>query len=235
VLRPEARGGVAVGRRRTGRRFHLYGLGWDDHPRFAEFARGVAQNGHELRCIYQATAINLQLMPSGFIHQRAMDGLAAGGFFLARATSADYCTIPIRRVLDRLKAVGAAGLDDPRAAADTELQSALQEYERQTGNRWDPADEHYVTKLRITTEQATAGEVFPEFCTVLFNSGDEFADRAEHFLSRADLRRSVADRMRRIVLERFTYERTMERFLQFTRDRFVQMASEQDVSDGDTP
>lgn len=235
MYRHQALEWVAEWAQRTGRRFNLYGLGWDTHPRFAAWARGVAQNGPELRCIYQATAINLQIMPSGFIHQRALDGLAAGGFFLARSTPGDYDTVPIRRVLSRLEAVGAAGLDDPRAAADTELQSALREYERQTGNTWDPSDEHYLTTLRIAAEQPAAGEVFPEFCTVLFNSADEFADRAEHFLTHASLRRSVADRMRRIVLERFTYERTMERFLHFMRDYLAQLASQPDVAGGDAP
>ncbi|MCH7702193.1 MAG: glycosyltransferase family 1 protein [Planctomycetes bacterium] len=235
IYRHQALEWVADWVQRTGRRFHLYGRGWDTHPRFAAYARGVAQNGRELRCVYQATAINLQIMPSGFIHQRSMDGLAAGGFFLTRSTPADHNTVPIRRVLGRLEAVGAAGLDDPRAAADTELQLALREYERQTGHKWDPADEHYLTTLRIAAEQPAAGEVFPEFGTVLFNNGDEFADRAEHFLSQPSLRRSVADRMRRIVLERFTYQRTMERFLHFMRDYLARMASRPDVAGGDAP
>ena len=126
-------------------------------------------------------------------------------------------------------------MEDPRAAADAELQSALREYERQTGHTWDPADEQYLTTLRITAEQPVAGEVFSEFGTILFDDGDTFADRAEHFLSQPSLRRSVADRMRRIVLERFTYQRTMERFLHFTRDYLVQMASQSDDAYGGAP
>ena len=60
----------------------LYGRGWENNPTFAKFARGVADHRGELPLIYQASRINLQVSPLGSLHQRVMEGLASGGFFL---------------------------------------------------------------------------------------------------------------------------------------------------------
>ncbi|MFQ5415057.1 MAG: hypothetical protein ACE5E6_11425, partial [Phycisphaerae bacterium] len=76
MFRHEALEWVGAWARKTGRRFRIYGHGWHDHPTLAPFAAGPADNGRELLCIYRASRINLQLMPAGFIHQRALDGLA---------------------------------------------------------------------------------------------------------------------------------------------------------------
>jgi hypothetical protein len=62
----------------------LYGKGWESNPRFAEYAQGFLPPGEEVRAVYQASDINLQIIETGFLHSRALDGLAAGGFFLYR-------------------------------------------------------------------------------------------------------------------------------------------------------
>ncbi|MCH9023160.1 MAG: hypothetical protein IID32_10415 [Planctomycetes bacterium] len=89
IFRHEALEWVAAWARRSGRRLRIYGNGWDKHPTLSEFAAGPAANGRELLCVYRASKINLQLMPAGFAHQRALDGLASGGFFLSRQTPSD--------------------------------------------------------------------------------------------------------------------------------------------------
>ena len=57
---------------------------WENNPRFAKFAAGFLAPGEELRTVYRASEINLQIIETGFLHSRALDGLAAGGFFLYR-------------------------------------------------------------------------------------------------------------------------------------------------------
>ncbi|MGH7176590.1 MAG: hypothetical protein ACREJC_04350, partial [Tepidisphaeraceae bacterium] len=48
---------------------HLYGRGWERHPRFSHLARGVADNERQLCAIYQGSTINLQVTPFGAAHQ----------------------------------------------------------------------------------------------------------------------------------------------------------------------
>ena len=70
---------------RHGLSFGLYGAGWEKHPELGPHARGTIDYGRDLEALTQQTRINLQLEP--FIptqHQRLLDGLAAGGFFLSR-------------------------------------------------------------------------------------------------------------------------------------------------------
>jgi len=63
----------------------IYGAGWDKHPDFAEFARGSITYGPDLEALTRRSRINLCLEP--FFcksHQRLLDGLVAGGFYLVR-------------------------------------------------------------------------------------------------------------------------------------------------------
>ena len=63
----------------------LYGRGWETHPDFAKYARGVIENGEPLAALTRSAKINLNLEPYAcFTHQRLLDGLVAGGFFLIR-------------------------------------------------------------------------------------------------------------------------------------------------------
>jgi hypothetical protein len=81
---------VAAWARQTGRVFKIYGRGWDEHPALREFAAGVIAHGEPLRQAYRAAKLSLQLMPSGYLHQRAFEALASGCLPLTRYTPADF-------------------------------------------------------------------------------------------------------------------------------------------------
>lgn len=66
----------------SGRDLALYGNGWERHPSLGKHARGAVANGAALRDLYTQARIHLQLMITGNFHQRLIDGLLAGGFFL---------------------------------------------------------------------------------------------------------------------------------------------------------
>ena len=164
-------------------------------------------------------------MPAGFLHQRSLDGLAAGGFFLARRGGSDYESIAIGRILDRLETLGISLLSDRRAADDRELQGAIAEYERQTGRRCDPADPTYLVSLRITAEHPSAGALFPRFEELLFDDAVSFRRAADRFVADASSRAQIVGQIREVVLDRFTCVKTMQRFLGFMRDYLVRTAA----------
>ena len=115
---------------RTGVRSGSTANGWENHPTLSEFAAGPADNGRELLCIYRASKINLQLMPAGFIHQRALDGLASGGFFLTRFIPQDVRGRVLRRLQARMSELN---IDDPHALAcceDEHIRSLRHEFLR---------------------------------------------------------------------------------------------------------
>lgn len=62
-----------------GLRFHLYGRGWETHPRLASFARGPLDHGEALRASYQAAAVHLHVSLNSLVHQRVLECSLSGG------------------------------------------------------------------------------------------------------------------------------------------------------------
>ncbi len=64
-----------------GFKIHLYGRGWERHPRFKKYAKGPIEHGAELNRVYQAAKLNLHLNITEGMHQRlweiAMSGTKA--------------------------------------------------------------------------------------------------------------------------------------------------------------
>ncbi len=73
----------------SGADLRLYGRGWENHPTLARYARGVADNNSQLSAIYRASLVSLHASPHGAVHQRLMEGLACGGFFMIRRCPGD--------------------------------------------------------------------------------------------------------------------------------------------------
>jgi len=224
LFRHEALEWVARWARRTGRSFRIYGRGWKDHPTLREFAVGPAENGRELLCIYRASRINLQLMPAGFIHQRALDGLAAGGFFLSRLVPHDLQGRLLRTLLARMsstpevdgwqgQAQPGRGSDEVLNAADAELPALLNRYFGDFVDRAASAPPGLVNSLRLSGELLYPDEVFPSFGQIVFDSAEEFETKAERFLNFEADRERIAAEMRQAVLERFSYRAAMNQFL----------------------
>jgi hypothetical protein len=213
IFRHEALNWVADWARKNGRSFRIYGNGWESHPALAPFAAGPAENGRELACIYRASDINLQLMPAGFIHQRSLDGLAAGGFFLSRATPYDVGGMVLRRLDNRIDELGIKSTDALFDCRDASLLSLMREYFGEWYDQVGRKEHDTFNELRIAAELPHPEEVFSGFPRILFDSASQFARKADDFLSNGAARRAIADEMREVVVERFSYRAAMDRFL----------------------
>ncbi len=95
--------------RRTGRTFRIYGRGWENHPTLSQFAMGVIEHGEPLRRACLASRICLQLIPSGFRHQRSYEILASGSLPLTRYCNNDYGALPMEEFVEKRD----AGLNPP--------------------------------------------------------------------------------------------------------------------------
>ncbi len=89
LYRQQALGWVADACQKRGMRLGIYGNGWDKHPTLGRFARGPVEYGGGLEELTRKTVFNLQIVPYFCLHQRLLDGIVAGGFFLVRRHEAD--------------------------------------------------------------------------------------------------------------------------------------------------
>ncbi len=218
MFRHEALEWAANWVRATGRSLRIYGNGWKRHSTLSAFAAGPANNGRELLCIHRASKINLQLMPAGLLHQRSLDGLAGGGFFLTRATPGDTAGAAIRRAHARIEELGLRTTKELVETTDATLRSLLTD---QFGEWYLRADEHEADILghvRTCAEQLCADDAFPRLSSVRFASELEFTRKAEHFLANEAVRHELTEEMRQIVVEHFSYVSVMKRALHSMAD-----------------
>lgn len=197
---------------------HLYGHGWEKHPRFAKYARGPADNTTDLVKIYRAATINLQVTPHGAVHQRLLEGLASGGFFLIRYVPGDVIERMYSPLWDWCCREGIQTDEQLMQRATPEVFKLLGQLQRTLGI--DPFKLHISLMDDLRTGADTrfvrsAGMLFADYESVAFDSASMFQQKIRHFLSHPDQRAQITQSMRKTVLERMTYRAVNERLLNF--------------------
>jgi hypothetical protein len=204
----------------TGRRFHLYGNGWETHPKYRKHSRGFVKHGPDLGRAFRAAKINLHSGCNNALHQRILDGLSAGGFFLIRR-HADDIAYPLWEAIYQvvrerhLKPGVELCWKDMPPPWDRRLAAILQM------RGLDPHAPAPITqafldrfeKVRDAAVPPSAGRVWPDLDEVTFESRDEFVGRLEHFMSNDEQRLDLAALMRRRVSDVFGYEALVKRLL----------------------
>lgn len=206
---------------------HLYGRGWETHPTLARFARGVAANGDELRAIFQASRVNLQLYPLAGIHQRLLEGLCSGGFFLIRGTPADdvaddYVRLARLAVERDLRTEAAlAACDDPEVRA---LTSRIAEFCTHPRPLYDGFAEqlHDFVSWAWKLDMSSA---LPRYRDVRFATQNEFRELVSRFLSADSAAKAIASEQRAFVLEHMTYRAAVSQLLDFAAERAEKLAA----------
>jgi hypothetical protein len=199
---------------RSGKSLQLYGNGWESHPRFARYAKGAIQNGPALRALYQASEISLQIIGSGAIHQRLLDGLAAGGFFLIRRTPIDSIHQPCRQLVQLVEQSGSPIGKPISTTSNPELCAAIENLRPLLGARdsrsplvLSSEELDMVQSALASSARRFASAVFPaDYPRIVFGSREEFETSADRYLSDAALRRNIATTMRTVVENSFTYD-----------------------------
>jgi len=69
---------------RHGWRLAIYGRGWEDHPRLAQFHRGQVQHDEDLRACYQSAGVHLHASTGTLVHQRVLECALSGGLPICR-------------------------------------------------------------------------------------------------------------------------------------------------------
>jgi hypothetical protein len=189
--------------------FAIYGAGWSEHPDFAEHARGSIQYGPALETLTRSSRFNLQIVPYHCLHQRLLDGLVAGGFYLVRQHRADTAA---RELIDFLLAHAphAHNLEAARRSlsaplrAQLDVLAALLKPAIATSEQDDPVE---AARAWHEMRLAEAGqEVLPHFGLTSFDDAQTLRTAIARFAADPELRESVQQEQRQSVIDRFTYE-----------------------------
>jgi hypothetical protein len=214
----------------------LYGRGWESHPTFKRFARGVADHESELSLIYQASRINLHVSPLGSLHQRVMEGLASGGFFLLRRGDGDIIGRHYAWLWDFCQRTGISSDEQLKESTDPQLQGMLQQ--AVDIHQCDPFAEKYTFMQLLQTMHdcdyiCSAGCVWGnDYDETSFGSKTELEEKVGYFLKNSMERDRLTKSMLQPVLERFTYEKTTQRLLKMIASDQARVATTSQISDG---
>jgi len=205
----------------SGRSFKLYGAGWEHHPILSRFAAGGAAPGDEIQAITLASRINLQIIGTGVLHARLLDGLAGGGFFMFRRTENDHADathldnldIVSRYVfendIDSFAALDAVSVPEIRRAWE-----ALAPAYRLQATRVALSEKVILRGLSTAHALGHALRLLPQLSEVGFDTRGEFAQKAKLFLDDDARRRSIAEALRRQVLDHFSYDARWRTFIE---------------------
>jgi len=197
----------------------LYGRGWEKHPTLSRFARGNADNKTQLSLIYQASRISLHVSPHGAVHQRLMEGLSCGGFFLLRHCPGD--------LLERSYQAIWNWCVSRRITSDSQLKSCSEPLVKRAIAhsaqvlQFDPfsMNHPFIDELRSSAQGGyirSAGTVFGEdYDAVAYDSALELREKVTRFLTDENERNRIARSMRAVAVARFSYTATTRRLLSF--------------------
>jgi hypothetical protein len=218
LYRQQVLGWVVELAERAGLSFELYGNGWDKHPRLAPYARGYIGYGAELEDLTRRARINLQIIPSFCLHQRLLDGLVAGGFFLVRSHPSDTLMPQLAAFLTEHAPDDAETVARVRAALDTGRLAdfdALMQRARCLSDLGVPIN--LVTWVRSAIRSGVLvppAPALPDLDAVSFEDAAGLRRLVERFHGDDSVRADIAARQRAWVEQRLTYAQGMRRVVE---------------------
>jgi hypothetical protein len=207
----------------------LYGKGWEKHPRFAAHARGPVAYGDDLQRLTRRGKINLQIVPYLCLHQRLLDGLAAGGFFLVREHPADVAIAALFDFVCRHAGPAVRKLSVARAAVSPHRRSELDRLVQSaypaiaTSAADDPVE---IAAQWAESQLICRGEgILPAFDQISFNDTAGLRRGIERFIADPAARDRVGQVQRTSIIERFSYVAGIERVMNQVRGLLAQDAA----------
>ncbi len=212
----------------------IYGHGWDNHPRFAPYARGYAAYGPDLEDLTRRSKINLLLEPYfPTAHQRLLDSLVAGGFMLIRER-------PIDRVVDAWQHFLECELDPhvdslatARAVLTAEKRCLLNEMHADllADQSWTQADLVATYRRKEAEGLGFLTRLPPAYDVVAFADPATLRQKIEQFVAEPDARGRAAEVQRRFVEQHFSYREIMRRVVALMRERIAEEQLPRGVTD----
>jgi hypothetical protein len=218
----------------------IFGGGWSNHPTLGRYACGVIETGYPLRCLAQASSINLQINGYASLHQRLLDALASGGFVLSRYNPADFIRQPFLTIQAAIRSHHVTTLQCliELGERDASVAEAMRDIWRLAGLPLAPLTDvrrqrhaaiveatnglreltndaglmSALADLRLAPHRA-AGDI-PHFARTTFDSEESLHELLDHYVDNTQARREIACGMRDDVIRFDTYDSLVARILQ---------------------
>jgi hypothetical protein len=196
----------------------LYGNNWEKHPTLGRFACGPADTLRDVPKICAASKVNLQIIPHGTVHQRLLEGLVAGGFYLLRWVPGDELGIAVRNLRDWCLQHGIASESALRSIENAQVRSWISECDQLRVDS-DGKDFRLYNRLMEGGDAeltGRAGAVWPnQYSQIAFRSAAELQMRLTRYLGNQHEREQITAAMRTEIVENFTYLKISQRLLEF--------------------
>lgn len=214
LYRQQALRWAAAAAQELGATLGLYGNGWEKNAEFSRHARGYAKYGDELEALTRQTKINLHIVPFGYLHQRILDGLVCGGFFMIRDHPVNHFAAELVAFMDAHLPADITTLQQAREVLSPDslvvLDQFMMRYRHLSSG--DP-----IKTLRAAAHRGLTQKL-PAMNEVSFRNGEEFTDKLARFLADPNLRTETAASQRAFVERYFTYESNMRRIVKAILD-----------------
>ena len=217
LYRQQALAWAADAAKHLGLTLGIYGKDWHKHPRFAPHARGVIENGEPLARLTHSAKINLNLEPYVcFTHQRLLDGLAAGGFFIVRNHPGNTLLQELCNLLEQEIPGKVETADEARRAAPPAIRQRLNTLleEAATISFNDSADA--VRQVRCWQRAGVLipqPQPLPKLSEVTFDTPANCRQLIERFIGDAAMRQSIARQQRTAIEDRLSFAAGMRLML----------------------
>jgi hypothetical protein len=155
------------------------------------------------------------------VHQRLLEGLCAGGFFLLKSTVADELELILRDMDQWCRARNIRSSAEMVARQDAALQQLTRRYAELDGVNPLSKPEYYFGALgecALSGYTRTANTLWENSSQVTFSNREQLQSQIRHFLAHPQERREIARSMRQRVLETHTYQSVTRRLLKFISD-----------------
>ena len=166
--------------------------------------------------------MNLQITPHGAVHQRLLEGLVAGGFYLIRWTPGDQLGIAFRFLREWCLGHGIGSESGLRSTDDPQVQSWIGECDELRVDQLDQNDFQLIDRLIAGGEAELAGRagaVWPDqYPQVSFRSAGDLQSRLARFLDDETERRQMVCAMREQIVKAYSYANISGRLLKFIRN-----------------
>lgn len=205
----------------------LYGQGWDRHPRFARYARGTIAYGEPLETVTRRARINLQIVPFSIMHQRLLDGLLAGGFFLIREHPVDALAIELAQ-LPRTLPAEVQNTADARRILQGQARMTFDDLVHRFDTLFNHTGADIVEVSRMLVDQGATFRLtgVPRREAVCFGDPESLSARLDHYLDDRDARQAVWQQQCAYVERHMTYTGDLPRVLKLMVNLLGERASD---------
>ena len=192
----------------------LYGQGWDQNPEFARYGKGPIAAGDAMRAVSRQAAINFQIAPYVCLHQRLLDGVCSGSFFLVREHVSDTAPQEMLELLQAHCDPRATTLDQARTSVASPARDRFERLLKQCRRALcSMGDEDPIEMVRAFAEAKLLGPdgVLPRLAQTTFADARSLRGRIERFVGSPDLREQIMLEQRQSILGRLTYAASLAR------------------------